>query len=74
MSASFNCHCEERSKPLSERRWRVLKYKWNNSAFVKAGGEPSDYSTVVCDNPKCNGCGRTKAKYVDELVKLGKTA
>ena len=25
----------------------------------------SDYSTVLC--LKCTGCGRTKAKYVDEL-------
>lgn len=67
MSASFNCKCPERKKPLKDRKWRVLVHKWNYSSFVRKGGEPSDYSTVVCDN--CNGCGRTKAKYVEELVR-----
>lgn len=70
MAASFNCKCPERNKPISERNWTVLVHKWNYSRFVKKGGEPSDYSTVCCN--KCSGCGRTKAKFVDDLIKQGK--
>ena len=65
MSASFNCKCPERSKPIDERNWVVYQYKWNSGAFVAGNGEPSDYSTVCCLS--CNGIGRTKAKYVDQL-------
>lgn len=70
MAASFNCKCPERKKPVEERDWTVLVHQWNFSAFVKKGGEPSDYSTVSCN--KCYGCGRTKAKFVDTLVRQGK--
>ncbi len=46
MATPFSCKCEERKKPLSERHWIVVEHKWNSGRFVKAGGEPSDYSTI----------------------------
>lgn len=72
MSCSFNCKCGERKKPIAERRWRIIQYMCNHSAFNGYHRTPSDYSTVVCDAPGCTGCGRTKANYVFELMALGK--
>ncbi|MBE16541.1 MAG: hypothetical protein Unbinned6354contig1000_26 [Prokaryotic dsDNA virus sp.] len=65
MGHHFNCHCAERQKPLLERKWEILQYKWNSGAFVKGDGEPSDYSTIVCHS--CDRVGRTKAAYIDRL-------
>jgi hypothetical protein len=72
MAATFNCKCGERKKPIAERNWTVTQYKCHHSAFNGYRYTPSDYSTVVCNNLLCHGCGRTKAKFVDELVRLGK--
>lgn len=61
-TARLGCRCtgEER-----RRRWRVVQYHCNYSAFSGYHYTPSDYSLVTCD-----GCGarwRTKAKYVETL-------
>ena len=72
MAHGFNCHCEERKKPVAERNWEVMQYRCNHSAFNGYHYTPSEYSTVVCRNPGCHGIGRTKAAYVDELYALGK--
>jgi len=63
----FNCHCEERKKPVRERRWVVVHRYHNHSHFEypKGAAHPSDYSTVRCLS--CGAIGRTKAKYVDFL-------
>ena len=63
MSHSFSCKCKIKNK----KNWRVMHRKHNHSYFESPKGaeHPSDYSTVLC--LKCTGCGRTKAKYVDEL-------
>lgn len=65
MSVGFSCKCPERAKPVEQRSWVVTIYKWNNGDFVKAGGEPSDYSELRCLS--CFRRGRTKAKYVEKL-------
>lgn len=65
MSVGFSCKCPERAKPVEQRNWVVTTYKWNYGRFVKAGGEPSDYSEVRCLS--CSRIGRTKAKYVEKL-------
>lgn len=70
MAKSFDCKCPERQKPVKKRNWLVLEYKWNSGAFVKKGGEPSDYSSVICK--ACGASGRTKAKYVGELPRYSK--
>lgn len=72
MAVSFSCKCGERKKPIKERNWEVTKYRCNYSAFSGYHYTPSEYSTVVCHAPGCSACGRTKAKFVDELVALGK--
>jgi hypothetical protein len=72
MAVSFNCRCGEKKKPIAERRWVVTQYMCNHSAFNGYHYTRSDYSTVICEAPGCTGCGRTKANYVDELVRLGK--
>jgi len=65
MAVPFSCKCPERKKPVSERAWVVTEYQWNSGAFVKKGGEWSQYSEVRC--LECGNRGRTKAKYVDDL-------
>ena len=76
MAAGFSCGmklystCMERTKVVSERRWVVLQYKCNHSAFNGYRRTPSDYSTVKC--LECGATGRTKAAYVGELVRLGR--
>lgn len=69
MGSPFNCKCEERKKPVDERAWVVTEYKWNSGAFVKDGGEFSDYSCVRC--LECGAQGRTKAMYVEDLGHMG---
>jgi hypothetical protein len=65
MSVSFYCHCEERRKPIRERKWKVIQRNCNHSAFNGYHYTPSDYSTVWC--VVCNAVGRTRAQYVEEL-------
>lgn len=65
MSASFSCHCAERSKPLPFRRWAVWQRGYHCSAFAGYQVTPSDYSTVFCR--ACGKVGRTKAGYVAKL-------
>ena len=65
MSVSFSCHCEERKKPVKERRWVIMQRCCNHSAFSGYHRTPSDYSTVMCLS--CLSVGRTKARYIDEL-------
>lgn len=72
MSVSFGCKCEERKKPVEERRWEVLSYKCNHSAFNGYHRTPSDYSTVNCLS--CGQSGRTKAAFVDVLHLRGKVS
>jgi hypothetical protein len=62
MSTGFECHCEERQKPLAERNWRVTKRNFHTSAFSGYRRTYSDYSTVLCLS--CMRIGRTKANYV----------
>lgn len=67
MSGGRICRCPESKKPLLERRWRVMQYRCNHSAFSGWHYTPSDYSALVCDAPGCTGCWRTKAPYADAL-------
>jgi hypothetical protein len=60
------CRCEERSKPLHERRWVVTARECNYSAFSGYHWTPSDYSALRCG--RCGASWRTKAKYVDQLL------
>ena len=66
MSESFGCHCPERGKPIRERRWVVMQRDCHHSAFSGYHQTPSDYSTVWC--LACGAAGRTKARYVAQLV------
>jgi hypothetical protein len=59
------CRCDERRKPLAERRWLVDTYKGNYSAFNGYRLARSDYSAVRCG--ACGACWRTRADYVDSL-------
>jgi len=65
MSIGFGCHCEERKKPVEQRNWWVMKRNCRRSAFDGYHIRSSEYSTVICLT--CNGCGRTKAAFVDKL-------
>ena len=65
MSGGPACACPERSFPIERRRWLIIDYKCNHSAFNGYRETPSDYSKV-----QCTECGRvwsTKAAYVDDL-------
>lgn len=62
MSASFNCQCDERKKPVTARNWEVLTRECNYSAFNGYRYTPSAYSSVHCKT--CGAVGRTKAAYV----------
>ena len=64
---SFGCKCAERKKPVEKRNWAVVHRKCNYSYFEYPGGQwhSSEYSKVLCLS--CSACGRTKAKYVDDL-------
>lgn len=70
MSKSFNCHCEERKKPIKSRGWFVIDRHCNYSAFNGYRRTVSDYSTIVCKN--CRAIGRTKAGYVESLKNIPK--
>lgn len=70
MSGGLACHCPERQKPLAERDWTVSQYGCNHSAFNGYHRTPSDYSTVKCG--QCPGMWRSKGRFVEELVALGK--
>lgn len=59
------CFCEERSKPVDNRKWVVRDRHCNHSAFNGYRYTPSDYSSVVCYG--CGATWRTKAAYVDSL-------
>lgn len=65
MSVSFNCHCGERSKPVNQRKWVVIKRRGSHSAFNGYRWKASDYSEVFC--VVCRALGRTKAAYVSQL-------
>jgi len=65
---SFGCHCSERRKPAGEINWRVIQRKCNHSAFNGYRRTPSKYSSVIC--LACHKIGRTKAKYIDEIMDL----
>ncbi len=66
---SCNVHdCEEAKKPLAERAWRVMQYRCNYSAFNGYRRTASQYSAIRC--LECNAYWRTKAAYVEELVRL----
>ena len=67
MSVSFNCHCDERKKPIQKRKWVVVERQCNYSHFESPKGEwhPSDYSLIICKT--CSALGRTKAHYVEDL-------
>lgn len=65
MSMHFSCKCEERKKPVEERRWVVRQYRCNHSAFNGYRHANSDYSSVECLS--CGAWGRTKAAYVEKL-------
>lgn len=65
MSGGKICQCPEAGKPLDQRRWRVLDYKCNHSAFNGYHQTPSDYSALTCKG--CGAVWRTKAAYVDRL-------
>lgn len=65
MSFKYSCNCAERKKPPEERNWVVHQYKWNTGAFVRDGGEPSNYSSCYCKT--CYKTFRTKAAFVDVL-------
>lgn len=71
MAVSFGCKCGERKKPVRERNWGVTKWRCHRSAFAGYHTTSSDWSTVVCLNPKCSAIGRTRAAYVDELRHVG---
>lgn len=62
MSGGPACRCEERQKPVRERRWRVMQRCCNHSAFSGYRETPSNYSSVTC--LVCGCSWRTKAAYV----------
>lgn len=66
MSVSFSCKCPERKKPVAERNWVVLDRNCHHSAFAGYHRTYSEYSEVFCKS--CGALGRTKAKYVLELL------
>ncbi len=65
MSKYFICKCEERSKPIQDRKWVILEHMFNSCPFVKKPGVPSRWSTVKCLS--CGAIGRTRGKYVYDL-------
>lgn len=70
MAVSFYCKCPERRKPLAQRDWTITQYRCNYSAFNGYHYTNSDWSALRCN--ACGACGRSKAKYVDELFALPK--
>ena len=70
MSSSFGCNCGERKKPLALRNWVISQYRCNHSAYNGYRRTPSEWSRLTCRNEHCDGCGRSKAAYVDDLYIL----
>ena len=68
MSGGPACHCDERKKPIKERKWAIWQYKHNRSAFNGYHKTSSDYSQLFCAS--CQMTWRTKADYV-MLLKFG---
>lgn len=62
MSGGLACSCPERAKRVSERRWVVVQFMANCSAFNGYHRTSSDYSAVQCHG--CMSIWRTKAEYV----------
>jgi hypothetical protein len=61
----MRCTCANRDA------WRIVTYRGNHSAFSGYRFTPSDYSEVACHR-RFGGCGarwRTKAKYVEEILR-----
>lgn len=65
MSGGLFCSCEERKKPVTKRRWSIMQYRENHSAFNGYRATPSDWSEIRCES--CGGRWRTKANYVFHL-------
>lgn len=66
MSGGTICKCPESKRPIAERKWRVLNYRCNYSAFSGYHYTSSDYSAICCD--ECDRSWRTKAGYVEKLL------
>lgn len=64
MSGGNACKCAESKKPVRERNWVVTQRYCNHSAFNGYHRTYSEYSTIICLNPQCPGCWRTKASFV----------
>lgn len=60
-----SCWCNERNKPIAERKWTVGRRKYNESTFNGGHRTTSPYSDVICGS--CDTVWRTKAAYVDKL-------
>jgi hypothetical protein len=67
--AGYNvCTCgKNRKKDHSRLAVIRSQRKCHYSAFNGHKWTPSNYSTVVCLMPGCNGMWRSKADYVDDL-------
>ena len=67
MSGGAVCRCGESKKSITDRRWEVMQYKCNHSAFSGYKWTPSDWSSLRCE--ACGASWRTKADYVGQLMK-----
>lgn len=65
MSMGGFCTCDERKKPVAERRWLVMDRNCNHSAFNGYHRTASEWSSVRCAS--CRSIWRTKANYVNRL-------
>lgn len=70
MSGGPACQCAEAKAPLLTRRWVVVMYRYNRSAFNGYRHTLSDYSEVECT--RCHRRWRTKALYVAHLKDRGR--
>lgn len=59
------CKCDESTRAVKYRAWRVHQRYHNNSSFERGGYAASDWSSVFC--LKCRRIWRTKATYVSQL-------
>lgn len=68
------CSCPERDIPIDDsdnglrRAWKILKYKYSNSAMLGGARQniASKASTLTCE--KCGAVWRSSAGYVDEIA------
>lgn len=69
MSGGTSCRCKPK-KTTEQRlkRWRIVTYQGNHSAFNGYRFASSEYSSITCLD--CSACWRTKAKYVEDLKDL----